>query len=267
MAVSGKITVTVRIGSSTQSAEATVEVRNRGWTWANRAESVYRDGTGTICYNYTPTFGRPNGANLEIGWTQCDVGHAFVQPDSHAPTGDGFAVETVASGPNQGLHFVSSASLHMLRESTYNPGLWPNAPAVQLSDTPPWTQATECGASANWYQFSLCKHADADGFIAGVKAHEGWGSTGHNGHFSAAYDAVTDPANDPMIFLDQEVGEKSITQAEFIARLRDGFYPRAGAADEATKDISNGGHIVTGNWSGIYWGWLDDHFNYYNATI
>src|SRR5438128_1265536 len=76
---------------------------------------------------------RANGIILEIGWTDCDTGRRFIQPDSWV-TGDGFTVATAPSGPNRGMHYVSSATLYMRRESTYNAGMFPTAPLVVIAN-------------------------------------------------------------------------------------------------------------------------------------
>ena len=96
---------------------------------------------------------------------------------------------------------------------------------------------------------------------------EGYGTTGHNGHFSAAYDAVVDPNNDPLILFDQRVGPSTIDVGTFIVELRRDFYPRASRADDSTLDLQYGGTIVTGNYSGPYWGWLQAEGRFHgNAT-
>ncbi|HET7462276.1 MAG TPA: hypothetical protein VFJ82_13570 [Longimicrobium sp.] len=113
---------------------------------------------------------------------------------------------------------------------------------------------------ANWYQFTLCQGDNPALFIAGLKAHEGWGTTHHNGHYSAAWDVVTNPATDPLIFLDEQVGGSKTTFDSFVRDLRGGFIVRAARADSASLDVINGGQIVKGNWSGILWLWSGDHF-------
>lgn len=245
---SGIVTATLADGNGLQ---ASFGVADRGWKWATHALSEYSDGTGPACFDHTPTFGQPNAMNLPMDAADCAHPQRQIQPDSYAPAGDGFTAVTVPGGPNQGLHYVQSARYSLKRKSTYNSGLWPNAPAVPLKDQ----QQAACGNWANWQGFSRCMGVDPDAYIAGTRAHEGWGTTGHNGHFSAAYDAVTDPNNDPMIFFDQRVGSNSLDLNTFILRVREGFHERAKRADDATLDIRDGGTKVTGNWSGTYHGW------------
>lgn len=157
----------------------------------------------------------------------------------------------MSGGPNQGFHYVASAKYELKRKSTYNSGLWSNAHAVPLKDQ----QQSACGDWANWHAFSHCMGVDPDAYIAGARAHEGWGTTGHNGHFSAAYDAAIDPNSDVMIFFDQQVRPPSTGLGSFISDLRTAFYRRAERADIATLDTQHGGTTVTGNWSGTYYGW------------
>jgi hypothetical protein len=250
-AASGEVSVRLADGRTLVGA---MTVLDRGWTWATHAVSEYRDGTGVRCLNHTPTLG-VDGYNLPLAATNCQDGRRMVQPDSYSA--DGFVATTVPSGPNKGMHYVSSASLSIRRESTYNSGLFPDAPRVPLVETNLYPHQSRCGrATANWYEFSTCMNAHPDAFIAGVRAHEGYGTTGHNGHFSAAYDAVANPANDPMILFDQIVGEPTMTFAAFVQRVRTQFYQVADQADRATLDIQDGGFLVTGNWTGQTWRWL-----------
>jgi len=54
----------------------------------------------------------------------------------------------------------------------------------------------------------------------------------------------------------------------FVLLVRDGFYKRAKAVDDAARDIPNGGTIVTGNYSGIYYGYYapqSEFFSHYRA--
>lgn len=250
---SGEVAVRMRDGTV---LIGMLTVQDRGWTWATHAVSEYRDGTGVQCLNYTPTFNSIEGLNLPLGATDCSATRRQIQPDSY-DGGDGFVAATVPGGPNRGMHYVSSASLSLRRESTYNLGVFPNAPRVPLIQTSAYPHQTLCGrTTANWYEFNTCMHADADGYIAGLRAHEGRGSHGNNGHFSAAYNAVADPANDPMILFDQSVGSNSISRNAFIIDVRQEFHSAAEAVDQATRDIPDGGRLVTGNWSGQTWRWL-----------
>ena len=245
---SGTVSASMQDGTPLQ---ATLEVRDRGWTWATHAISEYVDGSGPRCLDHTPTYGRANGINLPADATLCGAPQRQIQPDSYAPEGDGFIAATVSGGPNHGMHYVREARLHLRRKSSYNAGLWANAAPVPLQGT----QQTACGAWANWYSFTHCMGTNPEDYLAGVRAHEGYGTTGHNGHFSAAYDAVADQANDPMILFDQRTGANTLDLSTFIVRLRDEFYPRARRADDATLDVQYGGTVVRGNWSGIYHGW------------
>ncbi|HEX8433363.1 MAG TPA: hypothetical protein VF625_18885, partial [Longimicrobium sp.] len=259
---SGTITASLADGSSV-TGELTVEPR--GWTWATDAWSEFSSGTGTPYLDHTPTYspsigpapvvGVANGVNLGMGWTNCETTERQIQPDSYPPAGDGFIAATAASGPNRGMHYIQSANLRLRRESTLNLGMFPYAPRVALAGE----QLTQCGTpdngfSANWNEFSRCMGADPDGYITGARAHEGYGTTGHNGHFSAAYDAMLNPINDPLVFLDGEVSSPGISMSNFLEAVRTRFRPRAREADNATRDIARGGSIVTGNWSGTYWG-------------
>lgn len=260
---SGTITATLADGTTT---EGSLTVNPRGWTWATHGWSEFSSGTGTPCLDHTPIYRAPpgtvtvvgmaNGVNLPMGWTNCEIGQRQIQPDSYT-SGDGFTAATAGSGPNRGMHYIASASLRLRRESTLNAGMFPYAPRVPLKDE----QLTACGTpdngfGANWHEFSHCMGADANGYIEGVRAHEGYGTTGHNGHFSAAYDAMVDPLNDPFIFLDGEVSRSGLSMSSFLENVRTRFRLRAREADTATLDIARGGSIVTGNWSGTYWGWI-----------
>ncbi|HEX6746655.1 MAG TPA: hypothetical protein VF092_05115 [Longimicrobium sp.] len=253
--VGGTVTVRFDDGSGAREIVSSFMVTDRGWSWARNAESVFSENTGVQCsYWGTPDQGGSNGINLPQGAASCAETKRFVQPDSYSPAGDGFVARTVQSGPNQGFHYIESARLNIKRESSVNVGLRPDAPQVPLLRL--GLNQRSCSTNLiNWYQFTLCQGVDPEGYIRGVHNHEGYGSTGHNGHYSAAYDAAVDPANDLMIYLDRMIGVNTINWGTFVEDVRRGFFPRAKMVDEATQDLLNGGTIVTGNYSGIYYGY------------
>jgi hypothetical protein len=252
--VGGTVTVRLDDGSGERELVSSFAVTARGWTWAKDAESVFSDGTGVQCsYWTTPDQGGSNGINLPMGAANCSVAKPQIQPDSYS-AGDGFVAVTATTGPNQGFHYIQSARLSIRRESSYNIRLRPDAPQVQVLSY--GLNQRRCATNwVNWYQFTLCQGVDPQGYIVGTHNHEGYGSTGHNGHYSAAYDAAVSAANDPMILFDQIVGTNSMDWGAFVLLVRDNFYKRARAVDDATRDIPNGGTIVTGNYSGIYYGY------------
>lgn len=271
MVTGGTVTVYAVSGGQPQTASATINVLPRGWTFASHAQHRYSDGTGDPCLHHTPRQNTWNGVNLQIG-VGCSVAKRFLQPDMFAPdTAQAFTIGQVAGGPNDSLRFVVSTNIRMLRESTYNTGLWPDAPPEQLSDTigpTPWNQATDCGPTSNWYNFTKCKGGDPDAVITGLKHHEGWGSTGHNGHYSAAWDVVTNPATDPLRFLERQVSQRRDTFDSFFSMVRGEYQDIARMADLATLDVGNGGTVVKGNWQGQFWAWWDgDHFSSMNLSM
>jgi hypothetical protein len=247
---SGEVSVYLTDGTVLQ---GTLTVADRGWTWVKDAESTFGDGTGVQCLHWsTPDRGGSNGINLPQGASSCAVVQRMIQPDSY-DAGDGFRAVTVQDGPNKGFHYIQTATLWLRRESSINAGLGPDAPQVPLLRV--GFGQRPCSSMVNWYQFTLCQGVDPEAYITGIRNHEGYGSTGHNGHYSTAYDAVTNPANDPMIYFDQIVGSNRIDWDTFVMQVRFGFYPRAAAVDRATLDTVNGGTLVTGNYSGIYYGY------------
>lgn len=263
---SGKVRVDVSDNAGTRTVEYPFSVFDRGWTWANKATSEYRDGTGDPCLNHTPTWStghdvsRANGINMEIGYG-CSSPRRMIQPDSY-DTGDGFTVTTVSGGPNQGYHYVSGATLRLRRESTYNQGTLPGAHREVLRDVPgyalndiTYSQKTVCGSMANWHEFTRCSGLNPEEFIAAVRAHEGHGTMGNNGHYSAAKKAMEDRANDPMIYFDGVVGGRTVTNATFTTTVRAEFHERAKEADDHTLHTWEGGR-VGGNWSGPVWLWM-----------
>lgn len=247
----GNVTVQFDDGTGLREVSSSFAVSDRGWNWARNAESTYSDATGPVCYDHTPTYNRANGVNLPMGTGDCTP-QRMVQPDSYTPAGDGFTAGTVTSGPNQGFHYIRTAKLYLRRQSSYNLGMRWDAPRVALQGA----QQSACGDWANWFEYTLCAGYSPDAYIAGAHAHEGYGTTGHNGHFSAAYDAVADPGYDPMIFFDQQVGGNDIALDDFMNFVRHDFQLLAERADRATLDLALGGTIVTGNYSGEYCGWL-----------
>ena len=252
--VGGTVTVRFDDGSGAREIVSSFVVTDRGWSWARNAESQFSDNTGVQCSHWgTPDQGGSNGINLPWGAASCAETKRQIQPDSY-DAGDGFVARTVQSGPNQGFHYVESAQLNLKRESSINRGLRLDAAQVPLLRL--GLNQRPCGTNmVNWYQFTMCQDADPEAYVRGVYNHEGYGSTGHNGHYSAAYDAAADPANDLLIYLDRIIGVNSIGWGTFVDDVRRGFYPRAAMVDQATQDLPNGGTIVTGNYSGIYYGY------------
>ena len=258
----GKVSVPIREGETTRTLEGVFLVTPRGWRWATHAVSEYRDGQGPPCFDHTPAMGVTNGRNLQIGVSDCNLARHMIQPDSYdnpqdsgEDRGDGFTVATVPGGPNQGLHYVASASLRLRRTSTYTTGLYPNARREALKDVHLFPQRSQCGEWANWYEFNRCMNTDPDYQLAGIHAHEGHGMNGGHGHYSAAYEAASDPANDPMIFFDHALGRAATPAGEFRENVRRGFHDRAAIVDLSTLHVGQGGR-VGGNWRGIYCAWL-----------
>jgi hypothetical protein len=256
---SGEVSVRLADGTVLQTE---MNVADRGWTWGTRGASRFSDGTGEPCYTGLPDFTHPNGWNMGLHVpAACAPGEdeLVIQPDSYGgpdangPT-DGFTIETVGGGPNAGLRYVKTAALYIRRKSAYNPQIEAAAAQVELNG---WNRG-KCGMDrANWYQFNTCMGVNVDDYIAGLHAHEGHGRNGGYGHYSAALFYVQQPANDPMIFLDQEVSAAGESGSDFLTRLRQEFIERARKVDGGARPNAQDGGITGGNWSGSSYRWND----------
>jgi hypothetical protein len=166
-----------------------------------------------------------------------------------------FLVEPVSGGPNDGLWYVSWASFRMNRGSNLNPHVLPSGPKRQL---PNGSQANGCRKEmglasgtpvlVNLYTFNAeCQSEDMAAVIRGAWNHEGFGSTGSNGHEAMARAAAALPDNDPHARFEEVVdADEQDLRAILIGRY-----------EEIADRIRIAGQLPdpTGNWSGHLWLW------------
>lgn len=171
---------------------------------------------------------------------------------------------TVIGGPNNALWYVTEAYFHIWRESTISPNLNPGGRKYLVTDT---AQVNKCRAnmslpgptdsiSVTWYAYNtVCEGqstAYINGFRDGILAHEGYGTTGTNGHQSRIEMAATLETGDARWNVEWLVGpdavilHKQVTTA--IAAVELFLY--------TASDVPNPHQYVRNNWSGNLW-WLD----------
>lgn len=227
--------------------QATLTVRARSWRFSSAVTS-YSQGTGAICESRIPGYGLMAGWNMTLGNTTCVGDDNFpLQPDPRRST-TGQSVARAASGPNAGVAYVTAVSYRMDRESQMNPAVQLGGTAVTLQGT----DRTRCGASASFYDYNRCRGVNMGSWHSGIWAHEGHGTTGSNGHYSAAVNAAKLAGNDPYLKLEPLVSIDGEGDTAFRDRVR----TMAWDAGLRIYDASiEGSGYITGNWSGTVWIW------------
>jgi len=245
----GIVSVIVDTGSGPEEYFSGFVVTNRGWRWDSSKWS-FQQGGAPACWNPPATT-----AGFIIGWNtaanRCDP--LRLDPDPRTDATNGYSVAQVSGGPNHGWWYVTGASYRMDRGSNLNPNVLPGGPRFHVANG---TQAQECrnggltGTSiyANFYEFNrYCKGVAMDAMITAAWAHEGFGSTGSNGHESVARVAAAQLAYDPYAAMEPVIA----TREDW---LRDGVRQAAfNAGRDLTNHAANHGNGISGNWSGTLW--------------
>lgn len=148
--------------------------------------------------------GKPHSGDvLRRGWncsmpnsTDCGP-KGFIRPDYEEGEVGGFTVsQAIPSGPNAGLYYVSDMSFYSSRGSAFNPILTASGGEVHTSTDP--LQAS-C-SPMNWYYANDCLGgSSSDDLRVAVLLHEGYGSTGSNGHQSFRESLAAQAQHDPWI--------------------------------------------------------------------
>jgi hypothetical protein len=233
-----------------QSLTSSFTVTSRGWNWGP-AQWSFQQGAADILFNAEP------GVGVYLGWN-CTVGGCGTErrviPDIANNNQAGYQVAQVPSGPNTGIWYVSSVDYRMNRASNINPQAEANAPKRTL---PEGSQAQECrsrmnlaaGAAVqvNFYTFNeYCKGLNMGAFLSAVWSHEGFGSSGSNGHESQGRAAASRPENnifaevEPFVFATE-------------TQLRDEVLRVVSRIQQTVND--EGKQEPSGNWSGQFWVW------------
>ncbi len=102
-------------------------------------------------------------------------------------------------------------------------------------------------SSANFYNFNnKCKKINLNSFFAGLWNHEGFGSTGVNGHESQARIAAADPANNVYNLVERVYGT-TLDDVQYLAG------DQAYQASQRISTVSADHSVVKNNWCGSLW--------------
>jgi hypothetical protein len=263
--LSGHVTASPASNPNT-TLTATLTVNPRPWRWGT-AQWSYSQGTAAVCFNHILSW-----QMAILGWNiphdaTCGpnaaptVSLSRLQPDP-AQNDNGHLITRVGFGPNNTLMYVDTVTYRMDRRSAMNPEAFSTGTPLTLTGS----QASACGASANWYNFNRCMGVNVNALHAGVWNHEGFGSNGRNGHEGAARYAAANLANDPYVGAEPLVSGPGESITDFRDRMRRIVLDRAANINSYASDASGN---VTGNWSGsVYlWDWSANKFDSLQVSI
>ncbi|MEW5927755.1 MAG: hypothetical protein AB1941_09735 [Gemmatimonadota bacterium] len=265
MVTDGTVVVHVTSASGARSFKAHIRVVSRAsfgdsaWDW--RAKWAYKD---TVMAQPQPPFVNESG-KTEIDYARNEaVEDRFaprIMPDvwEPDPSKRGYTlIQVPPGGPNSGYWYVQSMSLHMHRRGRLNPFITQAATMNLPLDA---ALVRECkkhlggGTTINFYRFNLCKGKNVEDFLAGIRAHEGFGRNGGTGHEGLAQAAATLAENDPYKFSEHRV--RSTREAlDFV--IRDNVPWMADRIVAASRDRQYQSDPIgpRGNWGGTIWDWL-----------
>jgi hypothetical protein len=245
----GTVTLTIEDSFGVRDLMSSFVVTNRGWRWDSTKWSFVQGGA-QVCASAPAT-----ATGFVLGWnrsrTSCDAPR--IDPDPRRDSINGYTIDQVPSGPNKGVWYVTSASYRMDRGSNINPNALPGGARFLVSDP---AQAQECRnagltgtqISANFYEFNkYCKRVDMDAFLSATWAHEGFGTTGANGHESVARAAAATLPYDPYAAIEALVADDETTLRRGVLNQA---FDRGADLSNYSALHSNG---VSGNWSGVIW--------------
>lgn len=245
----GTVTLTIEDSRGVRDLMSSFEVTNRGWRWNNTKWSFVQGGA-QVCESPPAT-----ASGFVLGWNRsrssCDGPR--VDPDPRYDQTNGYTIGQVPSGPNAGVWYVTSASYRMDRGSNINPNALPGGPRFLVSDP---AQAQECRnggltgtqITANFYEFNrYCKGVDMDAFLSATWAHEGFGTTGANGHESVARAAAATLPYDPYAAIEPLVAGNETDLRNGVVNQA---FDRGARLSNYSADHHNG---ASGNWSGVIW--------------
>lgn len=257
----GSVTVRARVGGIEQGKSISVTIRGREWSW-NASHWTLSEGTGDHCQPATSPKNLPV-IGVAWGWnhrsSSCEEGR--VDPNLRTMPDAGYMVSSITSGPNTGLWYVATPDFRMDRASgildaVKSGGVPLLIAAGTHSDC---TEALQTSA-VNFYTFNgVCQDIDVGSFHLRILDHEGFGTTGLNGHEAQARIAAADPQNDPRRSVE---GWSAISEAELRMIVRAVIE----GVDQAIARGSDPTHtVVKNNFSGTIWTWDVDASTFFST--
>jgi hypothetical protein len=248
-------------------ASFTVQARTgSAWQWGPNNHWKYTEGvvgslpycgSGTMLYWETTVM----GWNFRKG--TCD--DLVLTPEPNSDPNTGYTVKTVSGGPNAGLWYVSALTYQMLTESNINTAL-PSTSAISytLVDA---IEKSDCAAGAgktvtkaNFYFFNAtCRGTDPAGLIAGVRRHEGYGTTvgvsQENGHQIQLEKGASLPEYSLYLIEEEVFGMNEAQTRTFVVN-------NAKTVVNGLKPIWAAHANWQANWSGSLWHWSPSDFKF-----
>lgn len=241
----------------TNTLTGTFAVTARTWRWSS-ADWSFTQGTSTAnCSVQEPQIGSPTLLGWHVGVGTCSG--QPMRPDLTSTPRSGYTVQQVSWGPNAGIWYVTGVQFRMETESGMNPGITAGGARRLLTN---YSQVQACRTNApqhypagqpvyvNLWEFNeRCKRHSLSAFHNGIWAHEGYGSTGTNGHESRLRMAAAQVGNDPRAVLEAEVAE---TEADLHGFVNSNWWA---VANRLSSGADPNHTFVKNNWSGSVWVW------------
>ena len=223
--LSGQVSVIGTIHGVPDTARATLVVNRRtgsSWRWDQGDKWSYQqDGLPVKCIWGDYKIGVPAGLGRNRRLSTCSTNPdqvVRIEPSVVAAPDSGFTADSVRSGPNTGLWYVTAVHYRMDRASEMNPFIRPNGHVDTLPLTLPsgathpdtkicWSNVPAFRFNrviVNFYTYNQsCRLFSLTDFYAKLWAHEGFGTLNPldslvaNGHEARARIAARDSVNDP----------------------------------------------------------------------
>lgn len=257
---SGDVRVVIRVGGSDIVLASRIRVTPRSWSWGP-GDWTFSAGLAPLpsggeqapFYQFVVTGGIRMGWNCSMPTQAACDDYRFMRPDYLNGETGGFTTGSVGSGPNTGLHYVTSASFYSHRGSAVNSNLESSASPIFASTDPAQAQ---CSPS-NWYDANDCLGgASSQALVAGILNHEAYGTTGTNGH-QAFYETEAAAAQfDPNATVEGIVGRSQNEVANAVTSTVDALSANLQAAVGA-KGEPTGSFPPATRWAwdfdSLYW--------------
>jgi hypothetical protein len=217
--LSGVVSAIVSVGTDTITLLDTLRVKARsgaGWSWGDAKwkfrEDAAKDGALKCSWTH---FVQPSPTDIGLiinrRTSTCDNNLlAIIEPAPRQAPDSGFSADSVRTGPNAGLWYVTAVHYYMDRTSEMNPFIRPAGRADTLRKGPDLDACIHSGFNkkapvvVNFYTYNTaCRAFQLDTMFVKFWAHEGFGtkdpfdSNHANGHQARLQIGARDTLNDP----------------------------------------------------------------------
>lgn len=201
IAQKGYATVEVTFGGHTYSVAKTISVTSRtGWSI-----------TPTCAQDNETAWGTFAGSEVVLGEHRDKESNKsrIIVPREGTYWEAGYATDSIASGPNKDMWYITSCTYRIDQETVINQ----YAKEGTTPPNPPYE---------NWHEYNESKGIDSNGCLVGAKAHEYMGKSPLNqGHHKFLADREIQPGMDVKTEIednvsDSEIGLKTMTLSEVL---------------------------------------------------